>query len=288
VISSKIILGTVQFGLNYGVNNLKGKPEINEIYKILNLAAEHGINVLDTADAYGDASDIIGSFHRKYDHRFLINSKFRVGDQESLSDHVSNSLEVLGVDYLNVYFYHSYSDAILADQGSNHEFLGLKKLGKVKKIGLSVYDNDQFRWAVDNDHIDVIQLPFNLLDNYRQRGELLQYAKKMSKEIQVRSVFLQGLFFKPFEDYPEKLKPLIKYVKEIQDIASGCDLSVGELALAYTFSQSEIHNIIIGVDNKIQLENNIKDIRRHLPEDVKARIDEIHVLESELLYPYNW
>ena len=60
---SKLILGTVQMGLDYGVNNSSGKISNKESFEILSLAFSNGINILDTAEVYGNSHQIIGDFH---------------------------------------------------------------------------------------------------------------------------------------------------------------------------------------------------------------------------------
>ena len=59
-----IILGTVQFGINYGINNHSGKPTDSQVFEILETAWDNGVNTLDTADAYGEAIRIISSYHQ--------------------------------------------------------------------------------------------------------------------------------------------------------------------------------------------------------------------------------
>ena len=61
---NKLILGTVQFGLEYGINNLKGKPDKKTVFEILSYANNKGIKYLDTAELYGDAHNLIGEFHK--------------------------------------------------------------------------------------------------------------------------------------------------------------------------------------------------------------------------------
>ena len=62
----KIVLGTAQFGMDYGITNSEGKVKDKEISNILKLAESKGINYLDTAPAYGDAENIIGKHLLKY------------------------------------------------------------------------------------------------------------------------------------------------------------------------------------------------------------------------------
>ena len=57
-----IILGSAQFGLNYGITNKKGKVSEQELVKILELAAESGITTIDTAPAYGSSEETLGKY----------------------------------------------------------------------------------------------------------------------------------------------------------------------------------------------------------------------------------
>ena len=73
----KLILGTVQFGIDYGVNNSIGKLEENKVLELFKIAHNQGIRILDTAEVYGNAHEIIGNFHKKNDDsRFKIITKF--------------------------------------------------------------------------------------------------------------------------------------------------------------------------------------------------------------------
>ena len=58
----KYVLGTAQFGLNYGISNNTGKVSSTNIEKIFRTAIDQGVNYLDTANVYGDAEDKIGTF----------------------------------------------------------------------------------------------------------------------------------------------------------------------------------------------------------------------------------
>ena len=60
VVKLKIGIGTVQFGLNYGISNSSGKTEREEVKQILEYASFHGVTILDTASAYGDSESVIG------------------------------------------------------------------------------------------------------------------------------------------------------------------------------------------------------------------------------------
>jgi aryl-alcohol dehydrogenase-like predicted oxidoreductase len=282
----KIILGTVQFGLNYGINNTGGKPSEESVHEILEYAGQQGVKIIDTADAYGNATELLGIFNQKHPDVFLINTKFR-NSGNSLSDQLQDSLRKLRIQKVHTYFFHSYEDFIRYPD-LLLELNKLKKVLKFEKIGLSVYDNQEFRSAIKNKEIEVIQLPFNLLDNFSKRGDLLKEAKDKGKEIQVRSVFLQGLFFKPLNMIPSKLGKLIPYLQQINEIASINNLTVEQLALQYALSQPEIDHVIIGIDNLEQLKRNLAFTQQILPGPTLQSINKILVKETELLYPKNW
>ncbi|HLO38742.1 MAG TPA: aldo/keto reductase, partial [Lacibacter sp.] len=188
---------------------------------------------------------------------------------------------------VNVYFYHRFEE-MLRYPHTISELQQLKVRGSINKTGISVYTNKEFETCINADHVDVIQLPFNLLDNFSKRGSLLKKAKEEGKEIQVRSVFLQGLFFKELHSLPEYLQPLKPYLSQVKEKASLKKLSVYDLALSYALKKKEIDHIIIGVDSIQQLQANLNAAATVLDEELEKEIDSIDVTEEELLYPYNW
>jgi uncharacterized protein len=285
--SNRFILGTVQFGLSYGINNQTGKPSEENVFRILEEAYGKGICQLDTADAYGDAQRLIGKFSANTGKQFRINTKFKVDEALPIHRQLENSLEQLHSKAIHIYFYHLFEEMVNYPQTIS-ELQRLKEQGKIRKTGVSVYTNKEFETCIHADHVDVIQLPFNLLDNFSKRGALLKKAKEKGKEIQVRSVFLQGLFFKELHAFPEYLQPLKRYVSQVQEKASVKKLSVYDLALAYALKKKEIDHVIIGVDSIQQLQANLNAAATVLDEELEKEIDSINVAEEDLLYPYNW
>ena len=79
---SDIILGTAQIGLNYGIANRGGKPSVAKSIELLETAFDEGIRTLDCAEAYGDAHQIIGSYHKIHPNsKFGIITKFTKVDE---------------------------------------------------------------------------------------------------------------------------------------------------------------------------------------------------------------
>lgn len=290
-LANRLILGTVQLGLDYGINNHIGKPTLDEALKILDQAYDAGITRLDTAEAYGNAQEIIGTFHKTGKKRFRIITKFspKTLSKESFQEHVERSISILNADKLEAYMFHSYSDY---QQFPNELIIlrSLKNRNLLEKIGVSVYTNKEALQLLEKDNgIDLIQLPFNLLDNLYQRKEVLDKAKKKGVEIHARSVFLQGLFMKKRSGIDPSLNKLVPYLKVLDSLAVESKTPIEAIAIKYALQSDLIHGILFGVDSLEQLKRNIsfaKDYSLSI-EDLE-RINNIKVSEIELLNPVNW
>lgn len=290
-VTNKIILGTVQFGLDYGINNSSGKPDSATIKSILDLAFENNIRLLDTAEAYGNSQELIGEYHKTSTNRFDIITKFsakRTNLSTNLIERISQNLSTLQVNSLYGYMFHSFADFEYYYLNFKDQLIQLKNSGVIKRIGVSIYTNPEFEKLLNYPDVDLVQLPFNLLDNNSKRLALITKANENGIEVHTRSVFLQGLFFRSLDTFPEKLSPLSSYLKEIQKISSNANIQVKELALNYALQQSKIDGVLIGIETVGQLQDNLKSIQTKLPEKVVERIDQLHVIETDLLNPSNW
>ncbi len=283
----KLILGTVQLGLDYGINNHSGKPSEQQSINILDEARRCGIKRLDTADAYGSSIYIIGKYHSNHPV-FNVLNKFSISDWScNFERNVNASLKTLNIDSFEVYSYHSFFD-FETNIGSQRILQKLKKEKLIKKVGISIYTNQEFEKVIESSFIDVIQLPFNILDNHVKRGSLIAKAKRNGKEIHVRSIFLQGLIFMNEVQIPEKLKPLFPYLKRILSFCQKQHLSLAEIAMTYALTYPYIDGVLIGVDNSEQLKTNVKCIRSEYADSITTFLDSINVAETELLNPSYW
>jgi aryl-alcohol dehydrogenase-like predicted oxidoreductase len=271
--SDKLILGTVQFGLNYGINNAQGKLEKENVFQILSYAYESGIRYLDTAELYGNAHELIGAFHKLYpNNKFEIITKFPHEFESNLDDKIDNYLDQLAVDHLHAILFHSF------DSYAKHRSELSGKINKVVKTGVSVYTNTQMEELINDTNIDIIQLPFNLLKK----------AKGKNKIIHTRSAFLQGLFFMK-KDSPNKIR--VKLHKEL-DVISNISLKysnpIGSIALNYCLRQPDIDGVLIGVDSLAQLKENILYAKSNVSDECMNEINAIRVDDLELLNPSLW
>ena len=219
---NKLILGTVQLGLEYGINNNEGKPSLQKSLNILNTAFDNGIGFLDTAESYGNSQEIIGEFHKQHPKKTFNVITKTTGDNllnnEEVQKRISENLKVLNVNELYGYMFHNYESF----NKSTHllkELSLIKCQGKIKYLGISLYKNEELEDVITNyNDFDFIQIPFNLLDNATKRKSILERAKEKGIQIHTRSVFLQGLFFKESENLHNKIKELSHYLEKLSTI----------------------------------------------------------------------
>ncbi|EKT3956839.1 aldo/keto reductase [Flavobacterium psychrophilum] len=285
---NKLILGTVQMGLDYGINNSAGKIASDNCYDILSKAFELGIHTLDTAEAYGNAHQIIGGFHTLNPNiRFNVITKIPHDiEVDKIEDKIETYIQDLNVDCLDVLMFHSF-DSYKDNQLIIEKLLNFKKQGLIKNIGVSVYTNKQIDALIDDEHIAVVQMPFNLLDNEFLRGSSMQKLKDNNKIIHTRSAFLQGLFFK--ENFDKTIfEEIATELNQIKDIANFEDTNISNLALSYCLNQNNIDKVLIGVDAVSQLVDNYKALDFKINAESISKINNIKVKNIDLLNPSLW
>lgn len=282
----RLVIGTAQFGLNYGINNKSGKVTDEEIKNILDYAYNLGVRKLDTADGYGDALEAIGRYLTSSNKNIKIMGKFSFIDEFSLKNRYIKTIARLGVDKIDTYYFHRFED-----------FLNFKKISDInnlisdkciEKIGVSIYTNEQLTIAIHTDWIDVIQVPYNLFDSDIHKVEMLKIAKEKGKEVYIRSVYLQGLFFKPQGSFPLKIKELEGAVLKLKEVAFENNMSVAEMAMSYCFSRDYIDGVIVGVDSLEQLKESIQATRCVISEELITVIQKIKIKNRHLLNPATW
>jgi aryl-alcohol dehydrogenase-like predicted oxidoreductase len=281
---SKLALGTVQFGINYGINNSMGVPDDKEVKSILDYAYKNGVNTLDTAIAYGNSEERLGELAKK---NFQIISKFSgIYNWRDLENELSKSLSNLRRDKIYGFIFHKAIDLI--ENPKMWSYLEkLKSLKKIKKIGFSIYNEKELNEILNLGFIpDLVQLPYSILD--RRLEDSLIKLNNLDVEIHVRSVFLQGLYFKDLNNLPDTLLPLRPYLRKLHEICNSYKIKMSLLALNFIKQNKNIDKIVIGSDSVCQLNENISAMGYNLDSDIIKSIHEINVVEKELLNPINW
>jgi aryl-alcohol dehydrogenase-like predicted oxidoreductase len=283
--NNKIALGTVQFGLNYGINNSIGIPTISEMSEIFKMANFAGIDMLDTAHVYGNAESKVGEFSEA---NFKVITKFsKVTNEEELFNEFQISLNNLKANSVYGYMAHS-ADTLIQNPELWHSLKKLRKENKTKKIGYSLYSPEQLMKLLDLNLIpDLVQIPYSLLD--RKFEVFLPKLVSLGVEIHVRSVFLQGLYFMDLEKLPIKLLPLKSQLQKLHSFCNMYHVEIGSLALNYVVSNQNIDKVVIGIDSSLQLKQNINAIENwHHNQQLLDCVNDINIENVELLNPANW
>lgn len=263
--TSKISLGTVQFGTNYGITNISGKVSFEDVKNILNFAWNIGIKHLDTAQAYGDAEIVIGKAKSSLD--FNISSKFSPASpdfqdvernvRESLYDLRTNSLEIL---YIHDPFKLSHEIKLrLLDQ-----MLKLKDLGFIKKVGLSIYNHNDIN-GFDLKKIDAVQLPFSIYDQSALNSGLVDQLITNNVEINLRSIFLQGLLISSLDKWPAWIpKDMLNNHKNLIKVAETNNCSLIDLIAAFCNHHSFFTSLVLGVCTQKELKQLVQSFSSQL------------------------
>ena len=199
---NKIGLGSVQFGLNYGISNNNGITKKEEVSKIFNISSEMGIKLIDTAQVYGNAENIIGKYHN---NRFDIVTKLNPNKKNDLTIKklLESSFNNLNINSIYGVIFHDVNTIFETPKFYN-ELITLKKQGFIEKIGFSLYYPDEIKKVLELfGEPDILQVPYNFFDR-RFEKELIKLNNK-NIEIHSRSTFLQGLFLSNPKIYPHTL-----------------------------------------------------------------------------------
>jgi len=251
----KIGIGTVQFGLDYGISNQKGKISKEEVKGILNVATQNGVRIIDTAAIYGNSEEILGKTLPHNHHLSIVTKTPRFSKDYITNDDVRlmeetflKSLSKLKLSSVYGLLIHHADDLFVVNGHLLMEkMLDIKHRGLVEKIGVSVYTGEQIDRVIDKYPIDLIQVPINVLD---QRllisGHLLQ-LKKAGIKIHARSVFLQGLLLMEPKAVPSYFNPIREHLLKYREYLQAHDISPLQYALQFVLQQPEIDTVLVGV-----------------------------------------
>lgn len=272
----KLGLGTVQFGLDYGISNHQGKTSLGEAANILQVAKSSGIDLLDTASLYGDSEVVLGQTMQGKTFQIVTKTpqfktaKIKKEHAAQLKQAFISSINNLHVNSIYGLLMHHAED-LLAVGGEYlmDALIELKMAGGVQKIGISVYKQAQIEAILAKYKIDLIQLPINVLDQRLTSAGMLKSLKLAGIEIHVRSIFLQGLLLmktESLDSHFDALKPqLLKYHHQLIDYG----LSPLQGALAYANSIIEIDYAVVGVttsEELIQISDAFNSLPKKLPD----------------------
>lgn len=288
-------IGTAQFGLDYGVSNQEGKTPPAEVARILDVAARHGVRVIDTAPLYGTSEEVLGKILPQR-HRFDIVTKTPHFSKSSITSEDANFLEeTFNQSLLNLGQSSMYgllvhrADDLLAENGQllMERMLEMKQQGAVGKIGVSVYTGEQIERVLGKYSIDLVQLPLNVLDQRLLLSGHLSMLKEAGVEIHARSIFLQGLLLINPDELLNYFDPIREHLKAYHQIMYEQGISPIEAALGFVNSVNEISSVLCGINNYQQLQE-ILFAFDNLDLSKSQELSTFAITDTSILNPSEW
>ena len=260
----RLVFGTVQLGMPYGISNNRGKPDFKSACEIINAAFGHGITRFDTAQAYGDSEKVLGRIFKKYKmcSQVKVYSKLHpaldLRNKNAVQESVDNSLNRLKIDQLEGLLLHHEEGIQFWDKGLGDVLYELVTKGKVKSIGASFYTPQKAIDALSIDGIEIIQVPGNILDQRFENCGIFSKAKECNKDVFVRSVLLQGILLMPLDRVPASMKHVSVYLERLEQMALDMNLSRQELVLSYAATRWPSAFVLFGAESAEQVIDNVR------------------------------
>ena len=265
----KLALGTVQFGLDYGIANQSGQVSLAQASEVLALARLQGIADLDTAIAYGDAEARLGQIGVQ---GFRVVTKLPplpAGLADAgvwAKEQMASSLQRLGCASVYGLMLHRSAD-LIGPQGPAliQALEDMQGEGLVQKLGISIYAPGELYAVMPLARWGLVQAPFNLVDRRLQTSGWLQRLKDLGVEVHTRSAFLQGLLLTRAEALHPKFLPWLALWKRWQawQVATACSALGACLAFAQSFP--EVDRVVVGVDGPAHLQGILAALREPVP-----------------------
>lgn len=274
--TSRIALGTVQFGMAYGIANA-GQVSPNEVAQIIATARAAQIDTLDTAILYGSSEIVLGTVGTS---GFRVVSKLPAlpVDCTDVDDWVRSEgrgcLERLQSRRLAGLLLHRPAD-LLGRRGAYlyQALLALKDDGLVEKIGYSVQTPEDLGGLFERFSPDIVQLPFNVFDRRMQTSGWIDRLKVAGVEVHARSAFLQGLLLLSTGAIPPKFTAWSNLFARWHTWCADYEISLLDGALGHVLSIDGIDRVVVGVDSNTQLQEILTSSRKAgqlVPNDIQA------------------
>ena len=291
-LTGKIALGSVQWGMDYGVANTRGRPARAELQRMLAAAQAAGVSLIDTAFGYGDAETVIGDL-KAQTSSFRIVTKTRsldaVTDPQAAARLVADAFRIslarLRRDAVYGLLVHN-ANALLGPDGDAlwSALMEAKERGLVEKIGVSVYDPAQLEAVTRRHRIDMTQVPFNIYDRRFVASGAIAAMKSAGIDVHVRSAFLQGLLLMDAQSLPAHFDGIRGHHARLQSWCASRGMTPLQAALRFVLEQSGADQVVIGAETENQLRE-ILAATHGEPAEVPASFE---ITAVEILNPSLW
>ncbi len=297
---SGVALGTVELGMDYGFRGSEHyrRPNPQEAIRIVHRALDLGINLIDSARAYGTSEELIGKALKSRPAGVVIASKVGIPDddenvgskqiREAILGSIEASLRALQLETIDLMQIHNTTLATPSKDEVLRALEDARQAGKIRFFGASCYGEEVPLTVLENPRFDTLQVPFNVLDR-RVIQRVFPKAIQRGVGILVRSAFLRGVLASDVDFVPERLAPVREAALRIFSQSRRTVQNLSEMALRFCLSFDGVSSVIIGVRSVHELESDIADAEKGtLPPEQVYRLCQVSVQDERLLDPQNW
>ena len=297
---SEISLGTAEIGLDYGFkgNAHYGKPDVKESIRLLHTALDHGVNLIDTARAYGNSEEIIGqALEGMTSPPYIVSKVFLSKDavqktfsalHEEISSSIDSSLRALKLETVDLLLIHNTALEHLRHEEILACLKEAQQQGKVRFLGASCYGEEAPLAVLNETSFRALQVPFNLLDQ-KMNLRVFPGAAAQRVGIFVRSAYLRGVLTGQLHSIPERLAPLKSRAVQALAVLNDEVSSLAEAALRFCLSLNAVSSVVIGVKTVAELEANLADASRGiLPEGLMPQLQALSFGDDPIVDTRNW
>ncbi len=284
----RLALGSVQFGLAYGVANRSGQVSPAEAKEIIQAARSAGVDTIDTAIGYGDSEACLGNIGVT-DLNVVTKLPGLPGELADVRSWVEKEFAqaLLRLRLTRVYGLLLHRPSDLSGRYGAELWAAmayLKNRQLVEKIGVSIYEPIELDFLTARFDIELVQAPFNLLDQRLSSSGWMDRLKKKNVEIHTRSAFLQGLLLMSRKEIPSKFERWNGLWDRWHQWLQAGDTTALRACLAFPLSFAQIDRVVVGADSAQQFREILRALARPLSQD----LPELRCDSEDLINPAIW
>jgi aryl-alcohol dehydrogenase-like predicted oxidoreductase len=298
---SCLSIGTVELGIDYGIPSPAnyGRPARREAIALIRAASASGINLFDTAPAYGESESLLGETLGSRSDVYIATKvsvpKNSAGNlmhgkslRQTLLESIETSLHRLKRDYLDIVQIHNATVEVI-ERGEIAEILKhAQQEGKVRFLGASVYTEEEALAVIETKCFDTLQIAYNILDQ-RMAKRIFPAAQAMDTGVICRSALLKGALTIKAQWLPPELTDLREAVAKVMEITGGSWETLPEIALRFCLSNQSVGTVLVGASTQNELRQAVHAAETGpLPGDLTSRMQALAHAEDRLLNPVHW
>jgi len=260
---SAVGLGTVELGLDYGIPSSPDsrRPGREEAARVLGRALELGINLIDTAPAYGESEARIGEALGGRRDAFLLATKVAApgaGEgtgaalRRAVASSVQASLRALRTDWIDILQLHSASVEVVQRGEMRAAMADLQRSGAVRFVGATTYGEAAALAAIQDGGFDCVQVAYSALDRGPEE-RVLPLAAERDVGVIARSVLLKGALTHRAVLLPRSMDGLKSAAERLAEIAGSVD-AVPALSYRYVLGHPAVATALVGTARLGELE----------------------------------